>query len=264
MPVAEVRGARIAYDDTGGEGPPVILAHGFLMDRSMFDPQVEALRSTHRVITWDERGFGDTEYDGEPFTYWDSAADCLGLLDHLGIGRAVVGGMSQGGFVSLRVALAAPERVRGLILIDTQAGQEDAEVLPLYQGMLDDWVANGPSDELAGVIAGLILGEEAISASYIAKWKARPKEGLGQPGSTLMTRDTVEDRLGEITAPALIVHGTADAAISMDKAEQLRDGLPNAELLVVDGGTHAANLTHPEVVNAAIASFLNSLPAEPT
>ena len=102
------------------------------------------------MITWDERGFGDTEYDGEPFTYWDSAADCLGLLDHLGIDRAVVGGMSQGGFVSLRAALTAPERVRGLILIDTQAGQEDPEVLPLYQGMLDDWVANGPSDELAG------------------------------------------------------------------------------------------------------------------
>jgi pimeloyl-ACP methyl ester carboxylesterase len=122
-------------------------------------------------------------------------------------------------------------------------------------------VANGPSDELAGVIAGLILGEEAISASYIAKWKARPTERLGQPGSTLMTRDTVEDRLGEITAPALIVHGTADAAISMDKAEQLRDGLPNAELLVVDGGTHAANMTHPEVVNPAIAAFLAALPA---
>lgn len=261
MPVAEVRGARIAYDDTGGDGPTVILAHGFLMDRSMFDPQVTALASTHRVITWDERGFGDTEYDGQPFTYWDSAADCLGLLDHLGIDRAVVGGMSQGGFVSLRVALSTPDRVRGLILIDTQAGQEDAEVIPLYQGMIDDWVANGPSDELAATIAGLIVGEPALSASYIAKWKARPKEGLGQPGTTLMTRDTVEDRLGEITAPALIIHGTADAAISMDKAERLAAGLPNAELVVVDGGTHAANLTHPDVVNEAIARFLSALPS---
>ncbi len=261
MPVAEVRGARIAYDDTGGDGPPVILAHGFLMDRSMFAAQVPALSATHRVITWDERGFGDTEYDGEPFTYWDSAADCLGLLDHLGIDRAVVGGMSQGGFISLRAALTAPARVRGLILIDTQAGQEDTEVLPLYQAMLDDWVANGPSDELAETIAGLILGEQAMSAPTSPSGRRRPKEALGQPGVTLMTRDTVEDRLGEIDAPTLIVHGTADAAISMDKAEQLRDGLPNAELLVVDGGTHAANMTHPEVVNPAIAAFLAALPA---
>jgi pimeloyl-ACP methyl ester carboxylesterase len=260
MPTAAVRGAQIAYDDSGGDGPPVILAHGFLMDREMFATQVQALAPTHRVITWDERGFGETQYDGEPFTYWDSAADCLGLLDHLGIDRAVVGGMSQGGFVSLRVALTAPDRVRGLILIDTQAGQEDPDVIPLYQAMLDDWVANGPSDELAATIAGLILGEPTSSAAYIAKWKARPKEGLGQPGVTLMTRDTVEGRLAEITAPALVIHGTADAAISMDKAQQLADGLPNAELLVVDGGTHAANMTHPEVVNPAIAAFLAALP----
>ena len=261
MPTAAVHGAQIAYDDTGGSGPPVILAHGFLMDREMFEPQVAALSATHRVITWDERGFGDTEYDGEAFTYWDSAQDCLGLLDHLGIDRAVVGGMSQGGFISLRAALLAPERVRGLILIDTQAGTEDPDVVPLYQGMLDEWVAAGPSDALASVIASIILGEPGIDAAYTAKWQSRPKEGIAQPGVTLLTRDTVEDRLGEITAPALVVHGTADAAISMDKAEALVAGLANAELLVVDGGTHSANLTHPAEVNAAIQRFLAGLPA---
>ena len=78
MAFAEVNGQRIRYEDSGGDGPPVILAHGFLMDREMFAPQVEALSPEFRVITWDERGFGETEFDGKPFTYWDSAADCLG------------------------------------------------------------------------------------------------------------------------------------------------------------------------------------------
>jgi 3-oxoadipate enol-lactonase len=261
MAVAGVRGARIAYDDTGGSGPPVILAHGFLMDREMFAPQVAALSATHRVITWDERGFGETDYDGEPFTYWDSAADCLGLLDHLGIDRAVIGGMSQGGFVSLRAALAAPDRVRGLVLLNTQAGTEDPDVVPLYDGMIQDWAANGPSDELAAIVAGIILGEPGISAAYTAKWQARPKESILQPGATLLTRDSVQDRLGEITAPALVVHSTADAAIALTHAEALASGLPNAELVVVDGGTHASNLTHPDEVNAAIMRFLASLPA---
>jgi pimeloyl-ACP methyl ester carboxylesterase len=261
MPVAEVRGARIAYDDTGGEGPPLILAHGFLMDRAMFDPQVDALRAAHRVITWDERGFGDTEYDGEPFTYWDSGQDCLALLTHLGIERAVVGGMSQGGFVSLRAALLAPERVRGLVLLNTQAGTEDAEVVPLYQAMIEDWVANGPSDELAATVASIILGEPVLTAAYVAKWQARPKEALAQPGHTLLTRDSVEDRLGEIGCPALVVHSTGDAAIALEKAERLASGLSNSELVVVDGGTHAANLTHPAEVSAAIERFLAALPA---
>src|SRR5580704_4232448 len=124
MPFAEVSGQRIRFDDSGGDGPPVILSHGFLMDREMFAPQIDALSGEFRVITWDERGFGETEYDGKPFTYWDSASDCLGLLDHLDLDRAVIGGMSQGGFLSLRAALLSPDRVRALVLIDTQSGPE--------------------------------------------------------------------------------------------------------------------------------------------
>jgi pimeloyl-ACP methyl ester carboxylesterase len=261
MAVAEVRGARIAYDDTGGKQPAVILAHGFLMDRDMFRPQVQALRSTHRVVTWDERGFGETEYDELPFTYWDSADDCLSLLDHLGIERAVVGGMSQGGFVALRVALTAPERVRGLVLLDTQAGTEDEEVIPLYQAMLDDWCEHGLSDELGATIAGIILGDPAVDASYIAKWQARPRTYVRTPGQTLLTRESIVDRLGEITAPALVVHGTADAAVSADRAQRLADGLAGCEGVVwVEGATHAANLTHADEVNAALTRFLATLP----
>jgi 3-oxoadipate enol-lactonase len=260
MPYAEVNGQRIYYQDTGGDGAPVILAHGFLMDRSMFGPQVEALRGDHRVITWDERGFGDTTYDGEPFSYWDSANDCLGLLDHLGIERAVVGGMSQGGFISLRTALLAPERVRGLILLNTQAGTEDPAVIPLYQGMVDSWVADGPTEELAGTIAGLIVGTPELNTTWVAKWQSRDKTTLGQPGTTLLARDDVTDRLGEIQAPALVVHGSVDAAISVDHAERLAQGLPNGKLVVVEGGTHSANLTHPTEVNAAIREFLAELP----
>src|SRR6185503_14557422 len=77
MSYATINGQRIHFEDSGGSGPPVILAHGFLMDQSMFDRQVEVLAPAFRVIRWDERGFGQTEEDGRPFTYWDSAADCI-------------------------------------------------------------------------------------------------------------------------------------------------------------------------------------------
>src|SRR5262245_17100154 len=115
MPYAEVNGQRIYYQDTGGDGQVIVLAHGFLMDRSMFAPQIEAFGDQYRLVTWDQRGFGQTEFDSLPFTYWDSADDCLALLDHLQVEQAVVGGMSQGGFIALRAALKAPERVRALI-----------------------------------------------------------------------------------------------------------------------------------------------------
>jgi pimeloyl-ACP methyl ester carboxylesterase len=231
------------------------------MDRSMFADQVAALRDDYRVVTWDQRGFGDTAYDGEPFTYWDLAADCLGLMDELDIERAVLGGMSQGGFLALRAALSAPGRVRALILLDTQAGPEDAEVIPLYQGMIDDWVDNGPTDALAEATASLILGDPALSATWIAVWKARPQEVLRNPGRTLLTRESIADRLVEITVPALVVHGTADVSITMDKAEALAAGLVGCPgVIAVEGGSHATNMTHPGPTNEAILAFLESLP----
>jgi 3-oxoadipate enol-lactonase len=259
MPHADINGQRIYFEDSGGDGPAVILAHGFLMDQEMFAPQVEALSPTHRVITWDERGFGKTEFDGEPFTYWDSASDCLGLLDHLGIDRAVVGGMSQGGFISLRVALTAPERVRGLILLDTQAGTEDPATGEGYDQMRDTWLAVGPVDELADVVANIIIADPEFNPVWIAKWQARPKELFEQPYATLMGRDDITDRLAEITCPAIVVHGTEDTAISMDRAQALASGLVGSGPVVEVGGAHAANLTNPEPVNAALGEFLASL-----
>jgi 3-oxoadipate enol-lactonase len=261
MSYADINGQRIRFDDTGGNDPPVILAHGFLMDRTMFAPQVRALSGEFRVITWDERGFGETEFDGKPFTYWDSAGDCLGLLDHLGIEQAVVGGMSQGGFLSLRAALLAPERVRALVLIDTQAGTEDPERLPQYRQMQQTWLEVGPVDELADAIANLILGEPELNAQWIAKWRELEREAtMKEPGDCLLGRDDITDRLGEITCPAIVFHGTADQSIEMERAESLCQGLADCRALVrVEGGTHAANLTHPDQVNGPLLEFLRSL-----
>ncbi len=263
MPFAEIGGQQIRYDDTGGDGPAVIFSHGFLMDREMFKPQVEALREEFRVITWDERGFGETEFDGQPFTYWDSARDCLGLLEHLGIERAVLGGMSQGGFLSLRAALLSPERVRALVLIDTQSGVEDPVRLPTYRQMQETWLQVGPVDELAQAIAQLIIGDPVLSEPWIEKWRQLPREYMREPGNTLFDREDITDRLGEITCPAVVFHGTADASIEIEKAEELCQNLPGCTGLVrVEGAPHASNLTHPEQVNGPLLEFLHSLPPE--
>lgn len=256
MPHADVNGQRLFYSDSGGDGPVVVFSHGFLMDQSMFDPQVEVLRSTYRVVTWDERGFGRTEFDGRPFTYWDSASDCLGLLDHLGIGSAVLAGMSQGGFLSLRAALMAPERVDALILLDTQAGAEDPAVAEGYRAMIDTWVSVGPIDELADTVANIIIADPEVNEVWIAKWRELPKEQLREPGECLLGRDDITDRLAEITCPALVVHGTEDTAITMGQAEELAAGLSGADGVVRVGGAHAANLTNPAPVNEAIVAFL--------
>jgi 3-oxoadipate enol-lactonase len=264
MAFAEVNGQRIRFDDSGGQGPPVILSHGFLMDREMFAPQVDALAPAFRVIAWDERGFGETQFDGQPFNYWDSARDCLALLDYLEIDRAVLVGMSQGGFLSLRAALLAPERVSALVLIDTQAGVEDPERLPGYRQMQETWLEFGPVDELAETIANLIIGDPHVNQAWIAKWRQLPRETMGAPGDCLMERDDISDRLSEISCPAIVFHGTADQSIAMEKAEELCRGLPGcAGVVRIEGAPHAANLTHPEQVNGPLLDFLRALSLSP-
>jgi len=262
MSTAVINGVTLSYSDTGGDGEPVILSHGYLMDSTMFDPQVAALSPEYRVITWDQRGFGGSRASG-PFTFWDSARDLLGLLDHLGVDRAVVGGMSQGGFVSLRAALLAPRRVRALVLIDSQAGLEDPALAPAYEQLEQTWLTQGPAP-VQDIVASIILGPPdgpIDHAPWFAKWAAADREELWLAFRCLMDRDDVTPTLGEIDCPALILHGTADAAIPAAKAEAVQAGLAGpTELVLVDGGTHAANLSHPDQVNVALLEFLRALP----
>jgi len=263
MAYAQINGQQIFYTDSGGDGPAVVFSHGFLMDHEMFDPQVAALAPEFRVVAWDERGFGATEFDEKPFTYWDSARDALGLCDHLGIERAVFAGMSQGGFLSLRIALMAPERVRALVLLDTQAGAEHPDKAELYADMIEAWVSVGPGNELANVVAGIIIDDPVESPRWIAKWQSSGRHELVRDaGRCLLERESVLERLGQITCPALVIHGENDSAIELDKAEAMSARLSgSAGVVVIPGAAHAANLTHPDPVNAALLPFLRGLPA---
>jgi pimeloyl-ACP methyl ester carboxylesterase len=256
MPFADVNDQHIYFEDSGGSGAPVIFSHGYLMDHEMFEPQVAALSGEFRCITWDERGFGQTEAR-DPFSYWDSADDALALLSHLGIDAAFLVGMSQGGFLSMRAALRAPERVRGLGLIDTQSGVEAEEARPLFEGMAVEWLTNGLSDPLIDAVAATIMSPGYDHSAWVTKWQAIPRDGIMVPFRTLMDRDDITDRVPEIVAPTIIFHGDADAAIPMEKAEYLESALPNCEPLVrIPGAGHAANLSHPDEVNGPLADFL--------
>jgi pimeloyl-ACP methyl ester carboxylesterase len=264
MPIAAVNGQRLYYEDTGGTGPAVIFSHGLFMDHEMFAPQVAALRRRYRCVTWDERGHGLSASDRlAPFSYYDSAADVAALLKHLGVEKAVLVGMSQGGFLSLRCALTHPEVVRALVLIDTQAGLEDPERMQGYLQLTDEWAASGLKVSTADIVESIILGDAWPGAGpWREKWARFGGVNVKGCMQTLSTRDDITGRLPEIKVPALVVHGNRDAAIELPLAETLAGGLANARLVVVGGAGHAANLTHPEQVNPAIRGFLEGLDAE--
>ena len=258
MPFVERDNARLYYEDGGGDLPVVAFSHGILMDHEMFEPQVEALSGTYRCLTWDERYHGLTETEGA-FSYWDSAADLVAILDDAGAEEAVLVGMSQGGFLSLRAALAYPERVRGLFLIDTQAGVEEAGVAAVYRGWAQTWATDGPQEHLVQATVPLILSP-APAERWTQKWVSWPQGNIVPMIDALLSREDITDRLSEITCPAAVVHGTADPSISMDRAAALSAGLPRCNgVIAIEGGGHAANLSHPNAVTAELQRFLTDL-----
>ncbi len=157
MPSIDASGRSIHYLDEGS-GPAVLFAHGFFMDATMFAPQMKAFRDTRRVISWDLRGHGQSPADRAPFTYWDQAADGFDLMDALGIEAATVVGMSQGGYIALRMALAQPSRVDRLGLIDTQAVAASAEEKAGYGALFEQWLAHGPTDETGSALGAADRG----------------------------------------------------------------------------------------------------------
>lgn len=261
MPIARIDGQGIHYEDSGGPGPAVLFLHGFLMDLRMFDPQVEALADVYRCVRFDARAFGRTEWDGAPFSLYDTVDDAVRLLDALGLDSATWVGHSQGGYAALRAALRHPDRVRALALIASRAGVDEDEVKESYREVRDTWRAHGPVDPLLDGLMTAIIGPREAAREQWERWRPRWEavsgERIGPAMDALLERDDLAGRLGEIPHPALVVHGEADEGIPLSCGETLARELPACEeLVVVPRAAHTPNLTHPERVNPALRAFL--------
>lgn len=253
--------ARIYCSDSGGDGPTVVAAHGFFMDSTMFAPQAELLSTLGwRVVCWDARGHGATLADPHRrFTYWDCADDTLAVMDALDVERAVLLGMSQGGYTVLRAALKAPQRVDALMLLDTEAGASDEDEQASYRELFDAWCdPQTPLDPLIdGLAPRLIGGTLHDQEPWRTKWADSDREGIRAAADCLIERDSLLDRLGEIGCPALVLRGELDESSTAEKSATLAGGLPGAgPVVTIPGAGHAANWTHPAAVNDAITAFL--------
>ncbi|MFF2552551.1 alpha/beta fold hydrolase [Nocardia sp. NPDC058058] len=256
MPFARAIDAEIHYEDSGGEGPVLLLGHEFLMDRTMFASQQAALTPEFRLVTWDARGHGDTRDEGLPFTYWTCARDALSVLDQLGVERAVLGGISQGGFIALRTALLAPERVSALVLVSAEAHEPTATELDNARRFLDKWQDDASRPALADHLAHSLIGEDKWYRSvWVRHWLDRDPHGTEIAAGALLSRDSVLDRLAEITCPTLVIHPTR-SGVPRSHARTLADRIPTARYLELDGGHRTVNMTHPAAVNSAIQDFL--------
>ncbi|MFC4543554.1 alpha/beta fold hydrolase [Halosolutus amylolyticus] len=252
-----------AVSTTVGEGPPIVFAHGTLMDRTMFDPQLDALSDGYRATAYDLRARTDRYAPG--YDLWDLADDCAAVLDGLGHDSAVLAGMSMGGFMGLRFALAYPDRVDGLVLIDSMAAPHEPQERETYGALVDplEGSRTGVSEALAEGVTQYLFGETTreetpeLVAEWVRRWQTYPGDAVYHELHSWLSRPDLSDRLAEIDVPVLIVHGEEDPSIDPSRAEPMLEELPDARMELIPGAGHTSNLERPEPVNEAIRSFLD-------
>ena len=245
-------GVRIAYTlhNPGGAGTPLVLSHGFAATSGMWDPNVPALAADRPVVVWDFRGHGESDAPDDPSAYSAAASvgDIDALLDVLGAPRAVLAGMSLGGYLTLAYHLAHPDRVAGLVLVDTGPGFRNPEARERWNRMAEGY-------------ARAIERDGALSGSpEVAQARHRDPRGLVHTARrTLVQRDDrVLSSLPSVAVPTLVIVGAEDHDF-LAGSEYMATRIPGARKVVLPDAGHAANLDQPAQFDAAVTEFLRGL-----
>jgi len=260
MPFINRDGNSLYYEDSGGEGPAIVFSHGAFLDHSIWAPVVDQLAPAHRCITWDARGHGMSEAN-QPFDYWDLAGDVVAILDELGVQSAVLVGMSQGGWLTQRAALAHPDRVRGVVLTATSMHLLSEEEQAGYGQLADAWLAMGPIGEIGDTVLNIqFLPTDYDGSRYLHGWRSRPPKSWSQVWATVLGRDDIDARFSEIKCPALCIQGTGDGIFPVALAEEMASLLPDSRgVTAIEGAPHCISLTFPNEMSSAIRDFVAGL-----
>jgi 3-oxoadipate enol-lactonase len=261
---ALVNGVSIAYRDRGN-GKAVVFLHGHPFDQTMWDDQVDALSWKYRVITLDYRGYGESEVpDVEEIRLETIATDVKSLLDHLRVERAVLVGLSMGGQVAMAFAELFPERLSGLVLAATFAENETPDGVVARRAMADRFANEGclvPGGEMIPKLlaAASIKRDPQIAVKIYTMMAGISPLGAAAAMRGRAVRKDYLESLRRVTVPSLIVVGSEDQYVSLERAQRMKDAIPHARLEVFKGMGHMPNLEDTDRFNAMMHAFLGEI-----
>jgi pimeloyl-ACP methyl ester carboxylesterase len=255
MPKLDRDGVNIYYE-VHGSGPPLLLTHGYSSTSAMWRGQIEALSKHHTLIVWDMRGHGQSDYPADPLAYSETltVGDMAALLDQAGASRAIVGGLSLGGYMSLAFVRAYPQRVRALLIIDTGPGFKKDEARDAWNKRAYE---TGDRFEREGLEGLKSASRERSSVVH------RDASGLAHAARGMLTqRDAgVIETLPHIKVPALVVVGSDDTPF-LAASDYMAAKIPGAQKVVIPAAGHAVNIDQPQAFIEAVLPFLDSLPPQ--
>ena len=265
MPTVEHNGVKLNYTDTGGDGTPVLFIHGFPLNASMWDPQVQALGDKYRLIVPDLKGFGSSDAPDDRSTYSvDSYADELkAVLDDAGVDKAVIAGLSMGGYVAFAFNRKYPDAIAALVLADTKAEPDDAagkEKRQTHQKLVESEGTSGLIDALTDALTSPTTKNS--KPDVVARVKTvmdNPAPGFIGALETMKQRPDSSADLAGIGVPTLIVVGEEDPLTPPAVGESMQQQISGSEMVVVPGAGHFSNLESPEEFNQALDDFLTKL-----
>jgi pimeloyl-ACP methyl ester carboxylesterase len=255
-------GIEIGFDDVGS-GIPVVLLHGFPHSRLLWSAQVSALVDRARCIAPDLRGFGETSRQ-PPYSMDQYADDAAALMDALRVERAVIAGLSMGGYVSLAFWRRHRARVRALVLADTRAGADSPEARQKRREMIALARERGSTAVADALIASMVgrstreKSPEIVDVVYRMMSMA-PVDGVVGALQALMDRPDSTDTLPTIDVPALIVVGEDDALTPVAESRAMQAAIRGSRLEVLSHAGHASNVERPAAFNHVLSEFLASL-----
>jgi pimeloyl-ACP methyl ester carboxylesterase len=255
---ATLNGVTLSYTDEG-PGSPLVFIHGFPLSRDTWQRQVEAFRSTHRVIAPDLRGLGQSEAQPGTNTMERFADDVHALLRKLETGPVVLVGHSMGGYVALAFARRHPEMLRGLVLVGTKSGADTPEGAAGRRATAEKVKLEG-IDGVVGAMAPKMLAASNQDAAMAAKVRdfMEPSKPEGVIGALLgmAERPDSTPTLGQIRVPTLVITGADDTIIPPAESDALAKGIAGAQLRVIPQAGHLVAFERPDEFNAALQEWM--------
>ena len=248
-----IKGIQIAYARRG-VGTPLVLVHGYPLDRTIWDEVVPLLENDFDIITPDLRGFGESEVVESQYEISDIAADIAGLLDELGIEKTTIAGHSMGGYVSLAFARAYPERMLGLGLVASQALADTPERRQGRYESAAEIMKTGVGP-VAEAFSPKLTPDERVQVFVRGLIAAQPPAGLAGALKAMAERDDSSSILSGFKFPVVVIHGQVDELIPIQRAQEIKAAIPHAALTELPGVGHMPMLENPQTTANALKNL---------